>query len=793
MPSSRPSHLWLLSLTRRFGQRVLRHRLPITSGSIELRGLETVVTIIRDLWGIPHINAQTEHDAWFALGFCQAQDRTFQLEFLRRLIRGELAEVVGPPGLAFDRLARRIGFRRASLRQLPHLSDDIHAQVEAFLAGIRAGLERGLPARPLEFLLLRTEPQPWDAADVLGLVKFLSFALASNWTSELIRLHVLLSDGPEALRDLDPAVPTSSETYEAQPPMTPSWVEQFSRELDQLRGLAGSAASNNWVIAGDRTQSGQPILANDPHWSPILPSFWYLAHLISPAWAIAGATLIGTPAFIAGHNGFAAWGVTAGLSDNTDVVLEAFGPDGKTVREGDRFVPCTVHQETIRVRGHGAVTDLVLETRRGPIVSQALRGVPWAVSLRAVWLDPLPIRGLLEMHRVRSFEALEQAFVDWPHLPLNLVYADSCGTIGWLLAGTVPQRRSSSGLLPVCGWENPDPWLGYIPAERLPRLVNPPEKFIATANNRPPQRHEALPLGADYLDPYRVERIASVLADRFDWNRDAVLALQLDTYSLPWMQIKHFFRDLPAQTSRVEQALALLRDWDGNVSAESAAASVFELLLHRLAARVAQARAPQSWRWVLGAGFHDLAGGTSWGVRRIAHLVRLLEAPPSGWFQSDWEEVLVETLGEVIQELHDRYGSDPAQWAWGSIRPLTLRHPLGASPSLRWLFDRGPFPIGGDANTVNPAGVSAHDPLGPVQFIASLRFVVELGAWDDARIVLSGGQSGHPLSPHYDDLLGLWLHGKSVPLAWSSVAVQRVAHSVLELRPARGSLPGVAS
>ncbi|MFN3337632.1 MAG: penicillin acylase family protein, partial [Thermomicrobium sp.] len=155
-------------------------------------------------------------------------------------------------------------------------------------------------------------------------------------------------------------------------------------------------------------------------------------------------------------------------------------------------------------------------------------------------------------------------------------------------------------------------------------------------------------------------------------------------------------------------------------------------------------------------------------------------------FQSEWEEVLTQTLQDVVQELHDRYGSDPARGAWGFIRPLTLRHPLGTSPLLRWLFDRGPFPIGGDANTVNPAGVSAHDPLGPVQFIASLRFVVELGAWDAARIVLSGGQSGHPLSLHYDDLLRFWLRGKTVPLAWSPVAVQRVAHSLLELRPQRG-------
>ncbi len=786
MQSSHRDPLWTLALARRFGQVVLRRCLPITSGSIAVRGLDAAVTIVRDRWGIPHIHAQTDDDAWFALGFCQAQDRTFQLEFLRRLVRGELAEVIGPPGLPFDRLARRIGFRRASLRQLPHLPTDVRAQLDAFLAGIDAGLAQGLPARPLEFLLLRTEPHPWDAADTLGFVKFLSFALASNWTSELIRLIVLLTDGREALRQLDPVLAPEIDFSAELTSIAVPWLQHFSRELDQLRGLIGTAASNNWVIAGDRTQSGQPILANDPHWSPLLPVFWYIAHLITPAWAIAGATLIGTPAFITGHNGFVAWGVTAALSDNTDLVLEAIGPDGKTVREHDRFVPCTVHQETIRVRGHGAVTDLVLETRRGPIVSPVLRRVPWAVSLRAVWLDPLPIRGLLDMHRVHSFEALEQAFMDWPYLPLNLVYADSAGTIGWLLAGTIPQRRSSTGLLPVCGWDNPDPWVGYVAPEHLPRLVNPPEKFIATANNPPSQHHDAVFLGADYLDPYRLERIASVIANRGDWDRDAVLALQLDTYSLPWMQMRHSLLNLPARTPIVEQALALLRDWDGNVAAESAAASIFELLIHRLAARVAQAQAPQSWPWVLGAGFHDLSGGTSWGVRRIAHLARLVETRPPGWFQSRWEEVLAETLEDVVQELHDRHGSAPAGWTWGSLRPLTLRHPLGASPVVGWLFNRGPFPIGGDANTVNPAAVSAHDPLGPVQFIASLRFVVELGAWDEARIVLPGGQSGHPLSPHYDDLLLLWLRGKTVPLAWSSTAVQRVARSLLELRSHRG-------
>ncbi|MCX7622371.1 MAG: penicillin acylase family protein [Thermomicrobium sp.] len=773
------------TLLRTLGRVPLAHRLPITDGTLVVSGPEAPVTIVRDRWGIPHVEARTPHDAWFALGFCQAQDRTFQLDFLRRLVRGELAEVVGPPGLPFDRLARRIGFRRAALRQLPVIASDVREQVDAFLAGLRTGLERGVRARPLEFLVLRTEPEPWDAADVLALVKFLSFALASNWTSELVRLRVLVEDGATALAAVDPAFATFEPVTELSGRLPVPWLEQLAGDLNRLRAFAAASASNNWVIAGRRTASGRPILANDPHWSPLLPSFWYLAHLVTPSWTLAGATLVGTPAFIAGHNGFAAWGVTAGLSDNTDLALEALGPDGSSVREHDRFVPCTVHHEAIRVRGHGTVSDLVLETRHGPIVSPALRDVPWALSLRAVWLDPLPVRGLLDMHRVRSFEDLEEGFSDWPHLPLNVVYADVTGRIGWLLAGTVPRRVRSTGLVPILGWENPEPWDGYVPASQLPRIVDPPEGFFATANARPPVGDDAAFLGADYLDSYRVERISQVLASRRDWTLAETLALQLDTYALAWDQLRDRLLAAAPGAQDVRSAVDLLGRWDGRVDAESPAATIFEFLTHRLAERYARLHAPRSWRWIIGAGFHDLVGGTSWGVRRIAHLVRVLTdvSPASRSF--DLDTLLATTWRETVEELVQRFGPDPRRWRWGTVRPLHLTHPFGAVRALRWLFDRGPLAVGGDENTVNAAGVSAHAPLGPVQFIASLRFAVELGDWDNARVVLPGGQSGHPFSRHYDDLLALWSRGETVPLAWSAEGVSRVAVARLRLVPDR--------
>lgn len=669
------------------------------------------------------------------------------------------------------------------MRQLPVTNGEIRDQIEAFLEGIAAGFHYGLDRLPFEFLLFRTDPHPWDAADALALVKFLSFVLASNWTSELVRLRLLLDDGADALRALDPLFVEPVPMLPQQVERVKQWVTQLTSDLDQFARILSTGASNNWVIAGSRTKSGRPLLANDPHWSPLLPSFWYLAHVETPNWALAGATLIGTPAFLTGHNGFAAWGVTAGLSDNTDLILEELGPDGTSVREGEHFVRCTLHNEAIHIRGRGAVNDLVVETRRGPIISPALRQVPWALSLRAVWLDPLPVQGLLAMHRVRSFQDLEAVFTEWPHLPLNIVYADCSGTIGWLLAGTVPRRRGTSGLFPTLGWETPDPWIDYLPATALPRVVNPPEGFFASANNPPPLSDPSLSVGADYLDSFRLLRITSELARRSDWDLDAVLNLQLDVYSLPWEAFRSHLGHLCPSSPLAQAARQLLQEWDGFLTAQSAAATIFELLVHRLCQIIAQAYAPTGWRWAIGAGFHDLTGGTNWGVRRIAHLLRSLTLDPPERLGDDWGEILSRTFEEVAEELMRHYGADPRNWAWGKARPLWLTHPLAVAPLLKQILNRGPFAVGGDANTVNAAGVSAHDPLGPVEFISSLRFAVELGQWDQARVILAGGQSGHPFSPHYDDLLALWLEGKTIPLAWSTSVVERLTVSRLELCP----------
>jgi len=767
---------------------LLGRRLPTTSGRLTVPGLCQTVVIRRDRWGVPHITAQNDADAWFALGFCQGQDRAFQLELLRRVVRGTLAELFGPAALPVDRLSRRIGLHRASKRQLSALDPELLTVAWAFVAGINAGMRDGLRRRPHELVLLRARLGIWEITDVLGVVKLMSFSLASNWTSELVRFKVLTEDGPEALRALDPGYPDWHPVTDPPGVDCGPLLDRLAEELDRLRMPLGGGGSNNWVIAGDRTASGRPILANDPHLDPVLPPYWYLAHLQTPEWAVAGAVLVGTPAVVAGHNGFAAWGVTAGLSDNTDLFLEEIGPDGKSVREGERFIPCQLRHERIQVRGSHPVDDVVLETPRGPIVTPVLKGISLALSLRAVWLDPLPIGGLLRLHRVRSFEEFRSALAEWPQIPLNVVYADTSGTIGWQLAGQVPQRRSGNGLLPQPGWL---PELGWapdlLPAEALPWTKDPPAGFIATANNRPRRDGDGPFLGGDFLDGYRVARIVEVLGARSDWDVPRTQALQLDVLSLPWRELRDVILHLEAPDPAARRALTILCTWDGRLTADSPAAAVFECFLAEMARRIAIAKAPRSAQWVLGEGFGGLNDGSSWGIRRTAHLVRLLRSQPSGWFARPWPDLMVDCLAAVVRDLERRYGSDPANWAWGRIRPLTLVHPLGdplRSPRpLQLLLNRGPFPCGGDANTVCAAGNSPLDPTGPVTFMASLRLVVDVGNWDETRVALPGGQSGNPLSPHYHDQLALWRRGEGFRLAWTPAAVERETVATLELVP----------
>jgi penicillin amidase len=775
--------------------RLLGRRLPRTQGVLHVPALQAPVRIHRDRWGIPHIEADNDLDACFAIGFCHGQDRTFQLELFVRAARGTLSELVGHPALPIDRLSRRIGFHRAAAAQWPVLSPEMRGLIEAYAHGITAGAALGLPQRPHEFVLLRSRPTPWTPLDSLGVVKLISFTLASNWDIELARLKVLLEDGPEALTALDPAYPSRHTVTSPPGEQTSPMLDRLNEELKTFATLfSRGGGSNNWTVSASRTATGRPLVANDPHLDARLPPHWYLIHVRTPNWSLAGANFLGGPAVQAGHNGFAAWGVTAGLIDQTDLFREQIGPDGRSVRQGDQFVPCEVREEVIAVRGGASVTEHVLITPRGPIVSPALKAGGEALSMRAVWLDPRPMDGLMRLHRVRNFAEFRKAAEHWPATSQNIVYADQTGTLGWQMFGLAPKRRKGWGLIPAAGWEEDAGWEpDLVPAEQLPHAQDPPQGFLATANNQPLPDGVGPYLGSDWLDGYRIASIVRELSARTDWDVPRTMALQMSQRALAWEDLREAVlsidrrdagptrnADLPVET---RQALDLLRAWNGHVSIDSPAATVYELFLAEMAGRIARAKAPRTFAVVLGEALGPITPYNFLCYRRTGHLARLLHEQPAGWFAHSWPEEIADALAAVIQRLRKEHGSDPSRWAFGRLRTLTLHHPITCRRWLAPFFNLGPFPCGGDTDTINQASVLPLAPLASADNIASLRMVVDVGAWSNSRFCLPGGQSGNPLSPHYDDLLPLWLRGEGVPIAWTDEEVRRATVQTLELLP----------
>lgn len=763
---------------------LLGRRLPVTEGVVTVPGLEAAITIGRDRYGIPHIAAATDHDAWFALGFVQGQDRGFQLELQRRAVRGTLSELLGADTVDVDRLSRRVGFARTASEILGKLRDEDRRMAAAFAAGVNAARRRTTARLPHEFSLLRSAPTEATASDVVGVTLLQAFALAANWDSELARLEILTSDGREALEALDTGYPewlplTSPPATQAGPA-----IAALRHDLDRFGAVVAlGGASNNWALNGTRTASGRPLVANDPHLAPVLPPHWYLAHVVTPEWGLAGACLAGLPSFGVGHNGHVAWGVTAGLVDNTDLFVEELGPDGVTCRRGDGFVACSVRTERIAVKGRSAVLEEVIETPAGPIISPVLDRIGPALAIKATWLDPERPGLLGGATRIRTADDLHDEMRWWHGPSLNVVYADSAGDIGWTLIGEAPVRRAGRGTLPLPGWDPAVGWEdGYVPYDRLPHMRNPDSGSVATANNKPSASDDPF-LGSDWLDGYRLARVNEILASSDDWTIGATLQAQRDTLSVTWEELREHLLGVGERGGYVT-SFRLLVEWAGDVSADSPAAGIFETWLAMIEGRVARAKAPTATEAALGRGHapEALLPFSLFGFRRTGHLVRLLRDRPEGWFE-DWDDVIAETLEEAEGALRSKFGHDPKGWAWGKVRPLTLSHPAGIMPPLDRVFNIGPMPWGGDYSTVSQAGASPLDVFANPSAIASLRAAMDVGEWDDARFSLPGGQSGNPLSPHYADQIDPWMSGTGIPMPWTPEATRRAVRQRLFLLP----------
>ena len=787
--------------------------LPTYEGTLRVAGLTAPLQIRRDAQAVPHIVAAGEADALFGLGYVHAQDRLWQMHFNRRVAQGRLAELVGPPGVDTDRFIRTLGLTTLAQALLDALDADTRALLDAYVAGVNAALATRNGPLPPEFVLLR-EPAPerWTPLDSARWALLMALDLSQEWRDELARLRLAARFTLAEINDLRPppgsdaVVPTADypalyrvmglfrpaaaapAPSSAAPQPGPRQAPAALAELTSFAGLGVGAGlgSNNWVVAGSRSASGKPLVASDPHLALTAPSIWLLARLQAPDFNVAGATLPGLPWVLIGRNDRVAWGVTSTHGDGADLYVERLHPTDpalyQTPQGWARFEERT---ETIKVRGGDDVSLTVRRTRHGPVVSGVLGSAPGSAdalldSARHVlalrWAAAEPgdrtLAAVRALNRAHNSAEAQRAIEGWSLSQQYFVFADADGRIGMQVSGRYPRRAADNdlnGIVPAPGWDARYDWQGLVPASELPREIDPPRGWIATANDNLVPPGYPYRLGHDFALPYRAQRIAQLLAARDRHDLKSMQAIQTDQRSLAAPELVAALSATLGSTQpdrpAARLALARLQAWDGTLAAEAPEPLLLHAWLRKLRLAIFE---------------DDLGEFAAVTVARSEMTQALLNVLTGQARARDWcdrqgtprvetcAQLAAETLDAAVAELTEQSGRDVLGLRWGDVHVARLEHrPLSNVAALRSLFEHR-VPVGGDAHSPAVAALSPN-PQSPFVAVhgAGARLVFDLaaplaeggGAW-----VLSTGQSGHPLSDHYGDQTELWQRGRYLPV-----------------------------
>jgi penicillin G amidase len=774
-----------------------RQALPQVDGDLKVAGLEAPVEVIRDPWGVPHIYAENLHDLWFAQGYVAASDRLFQLDFTLRLVNGRLATLVSEMALPLARFFRTVGFHRAAKRIVDRYDEDDRAMVEPMVEGVRAWI-RSMPAKPLEYHILDAEPELPEGEEgiLMGAAAscFMGWILSTNWDAELLRVEIAERLGWEAMLALFPDVETQPSIVFAGKDAGPSGRRSALDILKTAPLTPKGQGSNNWVVAGSRTVSGKPLLANDPHLIAQVPAIWYECHLSAPGYQASGVSLPFAPGIVIGHTAYHAWGFTNLGGDVQDLYLERLNDDRTAALYNGEWEPVTVHREDIEVRGHDDPYTLeVVETRHGPILDSYMvgmqnpevvqGGITETYALRWVGHEhAVPPATLLRVARARSFGEFREAMRTWECPGQNMVYADVDGNIGYQATGLHPIRRRGDGTVPVPGWTDEYEWDGFVPFDDLPWSENPPEGFLATANQKIHDDSYPYLLGKDFLPPYRARRIVEMITATEKHSKETFARMQMDTVSIPARRMLPFLLEVEPADDRQKEALAWLAEWDGDLRADSVAACIYEVWGKHIATEVLLPK--------LGSElFAHFYGRRQWtNAFQYQVLPNLLEFPTGMWFGREGREgrdaVLRTALGKTLDELTATLGEDMATWRWGAIHRVRFVHQLALIPDLAELLTAGIVEHGGDEQTVLQGMFEPGHGYDAV-VVPSWRHIIDLSDIDASVGIHTVGQSGNPASPHWNDFVEPWSKGELHPLPFSRAAVQRHAEHTLRLLPDR--------
>lgn len=745
--------------------------LHTADGAFTAAGLDQPAELYRDRWGIPHIRSRTDHDAFFMQGYVHARDRLWQMDSSRLRMAGRWAEWAGPSAVAGDTLARRLGGTAASQRDLAALGDPACRMLQAYSAGVNAHLAEG-HALPLEYRELNAKPEAWEPWHCIAAMRWRGFLMGSVWF-KLWRAAALRAVGPEQIAKL--RYDDGGQDLLCIPPGEASqrWIATLKDLAPAIEALAALGAadstgggSNNWAVAPQRTASGRPLLAGDPHRAFEMPGMYVQNHVAGASFDAIGFAVPGVPGFAHfAHNGHVAWCVTHAFADIHDLYVEQFDTDGRRCRTPDGWQDCRVRSETLQVRGAEPVTIEIVETRHGPVVA----GSPAqgsALVLRSMQFAPVDrsFDCLPRMLAARSVDELFDSTRGWGLIDHNLVAADVQGHIGHLVRAVMPKRPRLNGWLPVPGWTADHDWDGEIAFEAMPRSIDPARGFLVTANNRfiAEAPGDALYFCTDCHPPHRARRIEDLLSALPRAGIDDMMAIHADVLSPTAPLFRQRLRALAPQAGAAGRLQAAIVAWDGLLTADSTGAAAYS-----------------RWRWELAAVLLQQSGLDRTrddpltqlppGVVPLNQLwwtlPQLVRSNDSGLLGGlDWDQAFVRALERAAPAVDGR--------AWGDHHRAALVHPLAAQlGALAGTLNVPGARLGGDNETVLANGCLA---AGGQQAVygAVARYVFDVGAWDNSRWVVLAGSSGDPASPHYADQHPTWAAGALVPMLYDWAAIR---------------------
>lgn len=814
---------------------LVRSPFPQTTGSIDVPGLDGPVEVVRDDAGIPQLYADSVEDLMTAQGYVHAQERFFEMDVRRHATAGRLAEMFGEDAVESDEMVRTMGWRRVAEQELALVTPETRAALTAYAEGVNAYLGEHSPSEiAVEYTVLNAgglgyEPEPWSPVDSIAWLKAMAWDLRGNMEEEIDRALALEHHAPAEVDQLYPPYDHDEQQPivgqgavvdgvfepgatgpDTRKPTRPAYTSDMRSALTRMRagvdaippllGHGDGLGSNSWVVSGDHTDTGEPLLANDPHLGVSMPGIWMQMGLHCRTVSeecpldVAGFTFSGVPGVVIGHNADIAWGFTNLGPDVTDLYLEQV--DGDRWRYDGDWRPLTTRTETIEVAGGDDVEITVRETDHGPLLSDVsdeiadageAGGEDYAVALQWTALEPARTAdAVLAMNRATDWDQFRAAAASFAVPAQNLVYADREGHIGYQAPGRIPIRKSGNdGRLPAKGWLPENDWTGdHVPFAGLPSVLDPDEGFVVTANQAVIGPDYPYFLTDDWDRGYRSERIRDLLQEQLTGDgtvsADDMLAMQLDDLHPLAGTLRSYLLDVDLPRGYYGVGQRVLREWDGHQDADSRGAAYFNVV----------------WRSLLELTFHDDLPEDAWpdgGDRWYAVVAGLLREPGSPWWDDQRTDDAVETRDDVLRqalldardEMTRRQALDPEDWTWGHLHRLDLRSPtLGESGigPVEWLVNRGGWEVGGGASTVNATGWNAVEGY-EVDSAPSMRMVVSLADWDDSRWVSLTGVSGHPFSSHYTDQTDLWAAGETLSWPFTRDAVDDAAEDVLTLEP----------